>query len=135
MTVEFIKYHGTGNDFILIDNRKLQIDKKDKDRIDSLCDRHFGIGADGLILLENSELADFKMIYFNSDGNESSMCGNGGRCIAHFARSLGLVTDKAAFEAVDGIHNVRFEDEQIALSMSDVKDMVRRSDAIILDTG
>ncbi|MBT8272942.1 MAG: diaminopimelate epimerase, partial [Bacteroidia bacterium] len=81
MTQEFYKYHGCGNDFIIIDNRTNTFDKSDPAKIAELCHRRFGIGADGLILLEDHETLDFKMVYYNSDGNQSSMCGNGGRCI------------------------------------------------------
>ena len=76
MDLQFYKYQGTGNDFIMIDNRSLSFPKNNTTIINKLCDRRFGIGADGLILLEPAENYDFKMIYFNADGNEGSMCGN-----------------------------------------------------------
>ncbi len=96
MKIFFSKYHGTGNDFIIIDNRELQWKPK-QEEITLLCDRHFGIGADGLMLLTEKPGVDFYMTYYNSDGRESTMCGNGGRCMIIFARSLGLIGARDAF--------------------------------------
>ncbi len=101
--LKFSKYHGTGNDFILIDNREMDITLSGG-QIAFLCDRHFGIGADGLMFLQPSDKGDFEMRYYNSDGGEGTMCGNGGRCMTAFARSLGLIDRQARFLAIDGEH-------------------------------
>lgn len=139
MKIKFAKYHGTGNDFILVDNRENIFDPT-KDQIAFLCHRRFGIGADGLILLGNSEMHDFSMKYYNADGGEGSMCGNGGRCIAAFAESLGIIKDVVIFEAVDGEHIAKMlasKDElpEISLKMSDVNDIIRFGEDYVLDTG
>lgn len=136
MIVPFYKYHGTGNDFILIDNRTGVFSFLDQERVKFLCDRHFGIGADGLMLLENEINFDFKMVYYNSDGNESTMCGNGGRCISAFAKKLDIVKDKASFVAIDGPHEVKFlPDNIVSLKMKDVKEMEIGDDYFYLNTG
>src|SRR5262245_53484595 len=97
MRISFLKYEGTGNDFILLDNRTGEYSSLINSKVEFLCNRNFGIGADGLILLENKNDYDFKMVYYNSDGNISSMCGNGGRCITAFAHVLKLVNKEANF--------------------------------------
>jgi diaminopimelate epimerase len=103
MKIRFSKFHGTGNDFILIDNRGQQF-TPERSLVGRLCDRHYGVGADGLILLTALEGYDFAMAYYNSDGNESTMCGNGGRCITAFGSRLGLFSGRATFTAIDGNH-------------------------------
>lgn len=135
MTYTFYKYQGTGNDFILIDNRQNFVDKNNTKMIRFFCDRRFGIGADGLILLENHDSLDFKMVYYNSDGNESTMCGNGGRCMAAFAKFLGLIDEQGTFEAIDGNHNVIIEGDLMKLQMQDVDNIQIFDDHLFLDTG
>ncbi len=136
MTFLFYKYHGTGNDFIIIDNRSVDI-QLSKEQVTKLCDRHFGIGADGLMLMNNHNDYDFEMKYYNADGNESSMCGNGGRCMVQFAYDLGLHKREYCFTATDGEHIATIEDNGwINLKMKDVS-MVDVSDYsdYILNTG
>tara|TARA_R110002049_G_scaffold138450_6_gene298555 strand:- start:2305 stop:3078 length:774 start_codon:yes stop_codon:yes gene_type:complete len=131
----FYKYQGTGNDFVMIDNRQHNFPKNDTKRIEHLCDRRFGIGADGLILLENHTDLDFKMVYYNADGNESSMCGNGGRCLVAFAKHLGLIKDKAVFEAIDGLHHATIENDMVKLQMLDVDVVEKHKNHTFLNTG
>ena len=108
--IRFFKYQGTGNDFIMIDNRMKTFPKGDPKLVANLCHRRFGIGADGLILLEEDKENDFAMVYYNSDGNPSTMCGNGGRCIVAFAYKLGLIQkDETTFSAPDGLHRALFK--------------------------
>jgi len=136
MQITFYKYEGTGNDFVMIDNRQEFFPKDNIELVKHLCDRRFGIGGDGLILLENETDADFKMVYYNSDGNPSSMCGNGGRCIVAFAQSLGMVQHKASFTAIDGLHHATiFEDGIVSLEMGDVNEVKIYPEYVFLDTG
>jgi len=131
----FYKYHGTGNDFILFDNRN-KLYNFSKERIAAMCHRRFGIGADGLMLLENEFDYDFKMIYYNSDGGQSTMCGNGGRCMVAFARHLGIITDTAKFLAIDGPHYATIHtDGNIHLQMQDVSHIEIFDTHTILNTG
>ncbi|MBI1184459.1 diaminopimelate epimerase [bacterium] len=133
--LQFSKYQGTGNDFVLIDNRQGQIKLSTKE-IRFLCDRHFGIGADGLMLLQNHPDFDFEMVYFNSDGNESTMCGNGGRCIVAFARQLEIIENTARFLAIDGAHEAEvLNDNRVSLGMIDVAEITQNESDFVLSTG
>ncbi|MFL5763012.1 MAG: diaminopimelate epimerase [Bacteroidia bacterium] len=135
MKLRFYKYHGTGNDFILVDNRDLKFRNDDQALVKKLCDRRFGIGADGLMLLQSATGYDFEMVYYNSDGNTSSMCGNGGRCIVEFARTLGLVKNKALFLASDGEHEALLNTGTVSLKMNNVGKIEMNADFCFLDTG
>ncbi|WP_335965867.1 diaminopimelate epimerase [Galbibacter sp. PAP.153] len=135
MKLDFYKYQGTGNDFVMIDNRGLGFPKNDTKSINFLCDRKFGVGADGLILLENCNEADFKMVYYNADGNESSMCGNGGRCLVAFANFLEVVNGSCAFMAVDGMHHATINNGIVSLAMQDVKTIDLFDNYTFLNTG
>ncbi|GAA4042987.1 diaminopimelate epimerase [Flavobacterium chungnamense] len=143
MQLKFYKYQGTGNDFVMIDNRQNLFPKNDTKLIERLCDRRFGIGADGLILLENdnstdlsTEKVDFRMVYYNSDGNESSMCGNGGRCLVAFAKSLNVINNNATFIATDGLHHATIDENGIvSLQMKDVDEVKIDTEYVFLNTG
>jgi len=139
MSIHFSKYQGAGNDFVIIDDRSCNFDRGDNSLVKLLCDRRFGIGADGLMLLRSHEGCDFEMVYYNADGFEGSMCGNGGRCIVAFAYSLGIVGKECNFIAVDGEHSasvIEHKDEQwISLQMIDVNTIEKGDDFSYLDTG
>ncbi len=135
MELQFFKYQGTGNDFVIIDNRQDIFPKNNTKLVAELCDRRFGIGADGLILLEDDNLSDFKMVYYNSDGAEGSMCGNGGRCLVAFAHHLGIVEKETTFNAVDGPHYATVEGDEVNLKMMDVDKVHEKQNHSFLDTG
>lgn len=132
--MEFYKYQGTGNDFVMIDNRDLSFPKEQR-LIEQICNRRFGVGGDGLILLEKDENTDFKMVYYNSDGNESTMCGNGGRCIVAFAHFLNIFQQKTTFTAVDGLHEAEINQGIVKLKMIDVENINTDGDCFVLNTG
>ena len=133
--MNFYKYQGTGNDFIMIDNRDLSFPKDNTELIKKMCDRRFGIGGDGLILLENHPSLDFQMIYYNSDGREGTMCGNGGRSIVAFAHFLNVFQGKCSFHAIDGLHEAEIKDNIVKLKMIDVADIKNIGEDFELNTG
>ncbi len=136
MKVPFYKYQGTGNDFVLIDNREKKYNDLSKKQISFLCHRRYGIGADGLMLLNLHPSYDFEMKYYNADGGESSMCGNGGRCLTKFAYDQGIIKTTYTFLAIDGVHEASVEkDGFIALKMNDVVSIKKHGNTAILDTG
>ncbi|MDX9695376.1 MAG: diaminopimelate epimerase [Bacteroidales bacterium] len=135
MKIAFHKYHGTGNDFIIIDNRSAKINLS-TDQVQYLCDRHYGIGADGLMFLESHPTLAFRMRYYNADGNESTMCGNGGRCLTAFAKKLDLASGKVIFDAIDGLHEALInKDDTISLKMTDVKEFTVNNNNYLINTG
>jgi diaminopimelate epimerase len=135
MKLEFEKYHGAGNDFVMIDDRDLNFPARNEVLIRHICDRRFGVGADGLILLQKHADHDFNMVYFNADGKAGSMCGNGGRCVVAFAKSLGLIESATHFMASDGVHEAILSDRQISLKMQDVAEVEKIGSNYFLNTG
>ena len=135
MDIQFYKYQGTGNDFIIIDNRLKTVELKE-DQIRDLCNRRYGIGADGLMLLNASSEYDFEMKYYNSDGREGSMCGNGGRCLVKFAYDLGIRKPEYIFNATDGIHEAEIDpDGSVSLKMKDVAEVEVVHGDYVINTG
>jgi diaminopimelate epimerase len=136
MNINFRKYQGTGNDFVILDNRNGQYNGLTVSQISFLCNRRIGIGADGLMLLEKAEGYDFRMVYHNADGHEGSMCGNGGRCLVKFAHDMGISKSDYQFIAVDGPHEAKIDNNRlIHLKMKDVSDMLNNGGDRILNTG
>jgi diaminopimelate epimerase len=130
----FYKYQGTGNDFVMIDDRDELFDVSDLSQVRKLCDRKFGIGADGIILIRNHPDFDFEMIYFNADGSQS-MCGNGARCAVSFAAFLGIISERTRFLAIDGSHEALIKGDQIELLMGNVKGISEVEGDYFLHTG
>ena len=141
MKIQFYKYQGTGNDFVMIDNRTGNFNCNNTEFISSICDRRHGIGCDGLILIEDNNDLDFTMKYFNSDGSELGMCGNGARCVTQFAKKLGIINNSAIFQASDGAHHAEIIDNNyVRVKMNDIDmsnyDLIDKNfDAIYLNNG
>ncbi|PLX20133.1 MAG: diaminopimelate epimerase [Salinivirgaceae bacterium] len=136
MLKKFHKYQGAGNDFVMVNNYNETNAKLDNEEIATICHRRFGIGADGLIIISKSQSYDFTMTYYNSDGFEGTMCGNGGRCAVQFAYDLGIIKDKTIFEAIDGTHKAIVHGENIiSLMMSDVNEIKETNFGLFMDTG
>jgi diaminopimelate epimerase len=136
MKIHFYKYQGTGNDFVILDNRDWAYSSLSREQVRFLCDRRFGIGADGLMLLNPKLDYDFEMKYYNADGRESTMCGNGGRCMVKFAYHLGIRTEKYFFTAVDGEHEAEIDDDgTVSLKMMDVDSFKEDRGDYLIDTG
>ncbi|MDO9026994.1 MAG: diaminopimelate epimerase, partial [bacterium] len=121
--MNFYKMSGTGNDFVVLDNRKNAVGDEIPLLVPKLCHRRNGVGADGVLLLESSSRADFRMRYLNADGGEVSFCGNGARCMAWFAHSIGAAGEKMTFEAGDGPHKAEISGNRVKLSMKDPSDI------------
>lgn len=134
MTLQFSKYQGAGNDFVLFDNRNGTLDNLSIEQIKFICDRRFGIGADGLIKINLSNVAPFEVDYYNSDGSKS-FCGNGARCAVRFSSDLGLITNEAEFLAIDGVHKARVFADSIELEMNDVTKIDMNGSDFVLNTG
>jgi diaminopimelate epimerase len=132
--MKFYKYQGTGNDFVVIDDR-LETFPISQKYIADLCHRRFGVGSDGLMLLQDAEGYDFRMIYFNADGTEGTMCGNGGRCLVRFAHDLGIIGDSTTFIAIDGEHEAKVTPEVISLKMIDVNHIEQTDSYDFMNTG
>lgn len=136
MQIFFYKYQGTGNDFVILDNRNGQYNGLTTKQVNLLCQRRFGIGADGLMLLNSHPDFDFEMKYYNADGGESTMCGNGGRCLVKFAYDMGIIKTTYNFLAIDGPHEASVDlDGLVSLKMVDVPDMQQQNGHFVLDTG
>ena len=134
--MHFYKYQGTGNDFIIFNLFDREMLDLSKDEIAFLCHRKFGIGADGLMFILRSKSFDFSMKYYNSDGNESTMCGNGGRCISHLAYTLGITQKYCHFEAIDGGHKAEINGSNVLLHMNDVSEIALKNETSYeLNTG
>ena len=134
MKLHFFKYQATGNDFVLMDNRDGGLSFS-KAEIEKICDRKFGVGADGLMLIEKHPTLDFNLAYYNSDGSQS-LCGNGSRAAVHFASTLGVLNGKTTFNAYDGAHGAELLPSGIVrLKMNDVSAIQKIGEDYFINTG
>ncbi len=134
MEIEFSKYHGTGNDFIVVDNRSKWFSDENLTVVRDICSRRFGVGSDGLILIESDDQTDFYMNFFNPDGSQS-FCGNGSRCAVHFAHSLGMIGESCLFRAIDGEHRGRIVHDQIEISIKPTAYPKKSNGGYVVNTG
>lgn len=134
MTIPFVKFQGTGNDFVIIDNRSLFFPSDNLSIIQQLTDRKFGIGADGLMLIENHESVDFRMRYYNADGSES-LCGNGSRCAIKYAQMLRIIENETVFETTDGIHKARIDGDIVHFELRDQLGVQASGDDYFINNG
>ncbi|RZK47384.1 MAG: diaminopimelate epimerase [Pedobacter sp.] len=137
MKIQFYKYQGTGNDFVILDNREGAYSDLTQQQVNFICHRRFGIGADGLMLLNKKDGYDFEMIYYNADGKPGSMCGNGGRCLVKFANDIGIKKTLYRFIATDGEHEAEIDEDDgiVSLKMQDVTNVDEERGDYILNTG
>ncbi len=133
MKLSFYKYQGTGNDFVIVDNRSLQW-SPGTDQVARICDRKLGVGADGFILIQNHDKCDFEMVYFNSDGSKS-LCGNGSRCAIHFAKYLQIIENDTAFLTTDGVHKGHIFNDEISFELFNVKNIISYGEDQFINTG
>lgn len=133
-SLHFYKYQGAGNDFVMFDNRESIFPSEDTALISRLCDRRFGVGSDGIILINQHPTYDFEMVYHNADGSVA-MCGNGARCAVHLANHLGIIGAETTFQAHDGAHRAQIEEGQVTINLSDVSQIDTYEDGYFLDTG
>ena len=135
MRLPFVKYNGTGNDFIIIDNRKNIFSSLNKNKISNLCNRNFGIGADGIILIQDDDDSDFNMIYYNSDGNIGTFCGNGSRCAVHYSKLIGMLNHEPKFKFHDEIYTAEVNENLVSIHFPNIKNWQMKDDNIFINTG
>ena len=136
MTLKFDKYQGAGNDFIILNNYDGFFSKLSEHQFREMCDRHRGIGADGVILLEPSNSVDFEMKYFNSDGKLSSLCGNGARCVVLYAYKNKIINGKTKFSATDGTHEAWLtSSDKVKIQIKEIKKILKHKESFVINTG